>query len=93
MALDIACANWLAEAEVPFSLVYTKLDKRKKGVSSAEENIAAFEQELLQTWQHLPPSVATSSRTGVGKMALLSHIAQLRALYHANQKQVLKKVG
>jgi len=31
-------------AQVPFALVYTKMDKRKKRVPGPDENIAAFEQ-------------------------------------------------
>lgn len=82
LELDVACANWLGEAGVAYTLVYTKLDKRKKGVPNAEENIAAFEAQLAQSCDALPPAVATSSKSGKGKAELLAHIGQLRALYH-----------
>lgn len=85
MGLDLACAAWLAEAEVPVTVVYTKTDKRKKGVAPPAENIAAFEGQLLQSFEHLPPTVATSSKTGAGKSQLLAHISQLRALFNANK--------
>ncbi|GAB5363316.1 hypothetical protein AAMO2058_000872600 [Amorphochlora amoebiformis] len=29
--IDLECANWLGEAQVPFMLVFTKVDKSKKG--------------------------------------------------------------
>lgn len=84
MPLDLACADWLRQAEVPFSLVYTKVDKRKKGVPGAEDNIAAFEAALQAATRGdaLPPGVVTSSRSGAGKSELLSHIGQLRELYN-----------
>ena len=41
--IDLGCAEWLHEHEVPFSLVFTKIDKRKKRVPSPPENIANFE--------------------------------------------------
>lgn len=41
--IDLGCADWLFRHEVPFSLVFTKLDKRKKQCPPPEENIAAFE--------------------------------------------------
>jgi GTP-binding protein len=36
-----------AAAQVPFSLVFTKTDKRKKGVPPPQENIRAFQARLL----------------------------------------------
>lgn len=85
MELDIACAEWLADAETPFTVVYTKIDKRKKGVPAPQENIAAFENRLAESYENLPPALATSSRIGAGKMDLLTHIAQLRALYNSHK--------
>jgi hypothetical protein len=37
--------------QVPFALVFTKTDKRKKKCPGAAENIAAFQKELLADWQ------------------------------------------
>ena len=37
--------------QVPFALVFTKTDKRKKTCPGAAENIAAFQKELLADWQ------------------------------------------
>ncbi len=85
MELDLACANWLGEAEVPYTLVFTKVDKRKKGVPGAEDNIAQFEARLGETWEELPSAVATSSRSGAGKNELLTHIARMRSLYNTNK--------
>ena len=41
--IDLGCAEWLAQNQVPFTLVFTKMDKRKKRCPSPEENIEAFE--------------------------------------------------
>lgn len=41
------CASWLADAQVPFSLVFTKTDKRKKGVPAPQQNIDAFQVSLI----------------------------------------------
>ncbi len=43
---DVECASWLADAQVPFSLVFTKTDKRKKGIPGPQENIEAFQVSL-----------------------------------------------
>lgn len=81
MPLDIACADWLGDAEIPYSVVFTKVDKKKKGCPAVEENIEAFQKELLKNWEELPPMLATSSRAGSGKAELLAHIAQLREAF------------
>ena len=72
--------------QVPFALVYTKLDKRKKNTPPADENIAAFEEAVVGAWEALPPSVQTSSQTGEGKSELLAMISQLRQLFQLNNK-------
>ena len=42
-AADLECVAWLVDAQVPFALVFTKLDKRKKKCPRPEQNIAAFQ--------------------------------------------------
>ncbi|KAI7841072.1 hypothetical protein COHA_005300 [Chlorella ohadii] len=81
MPLDISCAAWFAEAEVPFTVVFTKLDKRKKGTPPAEENIAAFEAAVADACGYMPPSILTSSKSGQGRNELLAHVAQLRDFF------------
>jgi len=44
---DVECASWLADSQVPFSLVFTKTDKRKKGVPAPQQNIDSFQVRLL----------------------------------------------
>ena len=39
-------------------------------------------QELLKSWENLPPMLATSSKSGAGKSELLGHISQLKELYN-----------
>jgi hypothetical protein len=67
--------------QIPYSIVFTKVDKRKKGAPPALENIAAFEAEVLAAAGRLPPTLVTSSRAGSGKTELLAHIAQLREFW------------
>ena len=44
---DVECASWLADSQVPFSLVFTKTDKRKKGVPAPQQNIDSFQVSLF----------------------------------------------
>jgi GTP-binding protein len=80
--VDLQYAAWLASAGVPFSLVFTKADKRKKGVPRRDVNVAAFKAALLDThgFTSIPPSIITSAANGLGKGELLAFVASLRVL-------------
>ena len=80
MPLDLACADWLAASQVPFTLVFTKLDKRKKGSSSAQ-NMEAFKEALQKDWEHLPFTLETSAVKGAGRQEVMAHISSLRTLW------------
>ena len=41
--VDLGCAEWMYNNQVPFSLVFTKADKRKKKCPLPAQNIADFE--------------------------------------------------
>ena len=42
--VDQDCANWLAECEVPFCIVFTKIDNQKRDMPSSAQNVRAFKQ-------------------------------------------------
>lgn len=78
--LDLECASWLAESEVPFAVVFTKADARKKSGPTPQQNVAAFKKALLADWETPPPCFETSSREGRGKSELLGFLAGMRRL-------------
>ena len=63
------------ENEVPFSIVFTKMDKL--GKVAGGRNVAAYKQRLLETWEELPPIFETSSEDGRGREELLDYIEQI----------------
>lgn len=76
--IDLAFMQWLGENEVPFSIVFTKLDKL--GNSKGKANVASYCAKLLEQWEELPPVFATSSEDGRGREELLDYIGQLNKL-------------
>lgn len=88
-AVDLDYAAWLASAGVPFSLVFTKADKKKKGGPRCGANVRAFKRALLQArgLPVLPPSVVTSAATGDGKSELLAFVASLRVMWESARKR------
>ena len=77
-AIDLEFMQWLGENGVPFSIVFTKLDKLSP--TAGKKQIAAYCEELLATWEELPPVFATSSEDKRGRDALLDYIDELNRL-------------
>jgi len=89
-AVDLDYAAGLAQAGVPFSIVFTKADKRKKGGPRWSDNARAFKRALVEDrgFPLLPPTVVTSAAVGEGKQELLAFIASLRLMWvEANKKR------
>ena len=71
-AVDMEFMNWCGEHNVPFSIVFTKMDKL--GRDAGQRNIEAYKQQLGETWEELPPIFITSSQDGRGRDELLDYI-------------------
>ncbi len=70
--IDLDFIQFLGTNGIPFTLVYTKTDKEKQ--REVMGNIRLMKQELLKSWEELPPMILTSSLTGHGRDALLDQI-------------------
>ena len=78
---DLEFMQWLGEEGVPFSIVFTKLDKLSS--TAAKKSVAAYCEQLLEQWEALPPIFKTSSEDGRGRHELLDYIEELNKLPHA----------
>lgn len=76
--IDLAFMDFLGENGVPFSIVFTKLDKLSP--TAGKKQIAAYCEQLLETWEELPPIFATSSEDKRGRNNILDYIEQLNNL-------------
>ena len=76
--IDLEFMPWLGENGVPFSIVFTKLDKL--GLNVGKANIGTYKQVLLEQWEELPPIFVTSSVDGRGREDLLAYIEELNKL-------------
>ncbi|MCM1449779.1 MAG: ribosome biogenesis GTP-binding protein YihA/YsxC [Clostridiales bacterium] len=75
---DLAFMQWLGENEVPFSIVFTKLDKLSS--VAAKKSTAAYLERLLEQWEALPPVFKTSSEDGRGRNEILDYIDEMNKL-------------
>jgi GTP-binding protein len=70
--IDLQFIEWLGENGVPFTIIFTKADKSRKG--SFGKNVSVFLKTLDEQWEELPPYFQVSSAKRIGKEAVLEHI-------------------
>ena len=78
------CTTWLADAQVPFSLVFTKTDKRKKGVPKPQQNMEAFqvtEGSYKLFWHHLSPLRSKAAALSGVSSSVLKTVKALHGLH------------
>ncbi len=73
--IDIEFMGWCAENQLPFSMVFTKIDKLSS--SALQKNLAAYKKEMLKYWEELPPIFTTSAESKFGQEKLLNYIEQI----------------
>lgn len=76
--IDLEFFDWLGENGIPFSIVFTKIDKQSALATS--RNIKAYCTTLLETWDELPPIFQTSATSGKGGEPILEYIEELNKL-------------
>lgn len=73
--IDIEFMNWCGEKNIPFSMVFTKIDKLSSTV--LQKNLAKYKKEMLKYWEELPPVFTTSSTSKFGREKLLNYIERI----------------
>jgi len=76
--IDLEFMEWLGENGVPFSIVFTKMDKQS--VSAGERQTAEYCAALLDMWEELPPVFKTSTEDKRGRDAILDYIEGMNRL-------------
>lgn len=73
--IDMEFMEWLGENDIPFAIVFTKIDKLSK--SKVKENLAKYTEKLEDTWEELPPIFITSSEHRIGGEEILDYIEKI----------------
>ena len=80
--LDLEALEFLADNDIPATIVFTKADKKRKAKggkrATPAEHVEMFADEISEMFEELPPFVFTSANSGEGKKELLNHIATIR---------------
>jgi len=74
--VDTKFMEYLGERQIPFSIIFTKVDKLKP--LALERNIEAYKAILLETaWEEFPNYFVSSATNGVGQKEILGYIQQI----------------
>lgn len=83
--VDLDAAQWFAEHAVPFSVLFTKADKKKAGCPAPRDNIAAFRCVTTHcgaAWRG--PAVCPAMHTSA-VVSMSSHAGDVRCVHPAKQ--------
>ena len=70
--VDIEFMEWLGISEIPFAMVFTKIDKLKP--EELDENLKIYNKKMQESWEKIPDFFVTSAETRQGKTELLDFI-------------------
>ncbi len=74
-AIDLEFMEFLGVKGIPFSMVFTKIDKLTG--NQINKNIKAYRKKMLEQWEEVPMHFATSAEIGTGRDELLGYIATI----------------
>jgi GTP-binding protein len=81
--IDVEFMNWCGQKQIPFCIVFTKIDKVSSSVLG--KNLAKYKKEMLKHWDEIPPVFTSSSESAFGKEKILNYIDQINnSLKEAN---------
>lgn len=75
--IDLEFMEWLAVKRIPFSIVFTKLDKLTS--TKLNKSMIKYSKVLLERWETLPPTFRTSAESKIGKMEITNYIQDIHA--------------
>lgn len=73
--IDLAFMEWLGETEIPFSIVFTKIDKLSS--NQLQKSLARYRKIMLMEWEEMPPTFRSSATSSVGREEILGYIESL----------------
>ncbi|MDR0229325.1 MAG: ribosome biogenesis GTP-binding protein YihA/YsxC [Flavobacteriaceae bacterium] len=74
--IDLDFMEYLGEAEIPFSIIFTKADK--VGKQKVIQLVAEYKKQLLAgIWEEMPPYFVTSAEHKIGRDEVLGYIDEI----------------
>lgn len=73
--IDLEFMEWLGENGIPFSIIFTKIDKIGRG--QLQDNLRVYENKLQEIWEESPPIFLSSSEKKQGRDEILNYISEI----------------
>lgn len=77
--IDMEFMQWLGENDIPFSMIFTKLDKLN--ATQKAKFLNQYNKEMLEVWAELPPQFISSAVTSDGKDEILNYIEEVNTYF------------
>jgi GTP-binding protein len=77
--IDLEFMDWLGENEIPFVMVFTKMDKMSK--KQFADNMLHYKEEMEKQWDELPRCFYTSSEKKEGRKELMDFISDANKVF------------
>ena len=78
-ALDLEFMEFLGVEGIPFTILFTKVDKPKQ--QELRKNIQTYKQVLSEVWEEFPPMIFTSAVSGRGRKEVLAQIEEVNGRF------------
>ncbi|NQU88290.1 MAG: YihA family ribosome biogenesis GTP-binding protein [Mariniphaga sp.] len=73
--VDLEFMEWLGISQIPFAMVFTKVDKLKSG--EIDLNINRYTEKMFETWEEMPTYFISSAEKAIGKEEILNFIDEI----------------
>ena len=86
--IDIEFLEFLGENQIPFEIVFTKIDKQ--GPKVTQDNVSLFEEKMFETWEELPKYFLSSAIYAQGREEILDEIESIIPMFNpqSNNKEI-----
>ncbi len=78
--IDMEFMQWLGEHGIPFSMIFTKLDKLN--TTEKSKFLQVYTQEMLRVWEEMPPHFISSAVSGTGREDILAYIDEVNKMFN-----------
>ncbi len=77
--IDLEFMKWLGEKQIPFLMIFTKIDKL--GKTALKKNIENYKTEMLKQWEKIPQTFFASVPKRKGSKEILDFIEKTNLLF------------
>jgi len=77
--IDLGFMKWLGEKQIPFLMIFTKIDKL--GKTELKKNIENYKTEMLKQWEEIPQTFFASVPKRKGSKEILDFIEKTNLLF------------